>query len=141
MNASQLNRGADFITDPREKESLCRLNLLAASKAKASVAYSSARDFLARAAAYMSEDSWSTRYERTFALFLDLSECEYLVTIFSGRMSSPTSSSPTPAPIWIAPGSRPALKLYLVSGRYGDAVNSMIGGRTSTCTFRNQTPR
>ncbi|WP_044964680.1 MULTISPECIES: hypothetical protein [Sorangium] len=36
--ANQLNHGAHLLTDPREKEALCRLNLLAGTKAKASVA-------------------------------------------------------------------------------------------------------
>ena len=80
--ANQLNHSVALITDPHEKETLSRLNFQAGRKAKASIAYASARRYLAQATALLPEDAWSARYEDTFALYLELSECEYLVGEF-----------------------------------------------------------
>ncbi len=65
--ATQLNHGAHLITDPREREALCRLNLLAGIKAKASVAYASARSYLAQATSLLPPEAWSARYEDTLS--------------------------------------------------------------------------
>jgi len=80
---NQLNRAAALIGDPQEKESLCRLNMLAGKRAKAAVAYDSAAEFLERGAALLPEDAWSLRYQETFSLYLELAECRYL----SGRFA------------------------------------------------------
>ncbi|WP_437895326.1 AAA family ATPase [Sorangium sp. So ce124] len=80
--ANHLNHSVALITDPREKDALYRLNFQAGKKAKASIAYASARRYLTRAAALLPKDAWTARYEDTFALYLELSECDYLVGEF-----------------------------------------------------------
>ncbi len=75
---SQLDRGIDLVTDAAEREGVCRLNALAGRKARASVAYASARSFLEVATSLLAPDAWSARYEEAFALHLELAECEYL---------------------------------------------------------------
>ena len=79
---NQLNLAAALIGAAEEKESLCRLNSLAGHKAKAAIAYDSAAGYLERAAALLPQDAWSSRYLETFALYLELSECEYLTGRF-----------------------------------------------------------
>ncbi|MCP3142766.1 sensor histidine kinase [Pyxidicoccus xibeiensis] len=75
---SQLNHGLSLITDPAERDALARLDFLAGRKAKASIAYASAKGFLAIAAALLPEDAWKSRYDFAFPLFRELAECEYL---------------------------------------------------------------
>lgn len=76
---NHLNRGLDLVTEPAEKAELLRLNLIAGQKAKASTAYTPAKNFLAVAATLLSENAWSDQYEQTFTLFLNLAECLYLI--------------------------------------------------------------
>jgi predicted ATPase len=121
--ASQLNQGVTLITDPREKETLFRLNFQAGRKAKTSIAYASARRYLAQAVALLPEDAWSARYEDTFALYLELSECEVLVgefqsadELFSLILGHARSNDDR------AKGYRLRMKLYPVLGRYADGV-------------------
>jgi predicted ATPase/GAF domain-containing protein len=74
----QFNRGATLITDPKERERLAELNLLAGLRAKASTAYASALTYLNAGAALLAEDGWERRYELSFALELNRAECEFL---------------------------------------------------------------
>jgi predicted ATPase len=76
---AQMNRGVALVADAAERESLCRLDVLAGKRAKASAAYASARRFLDIAASLVPPDAWSARYDEAFALSLELAECEYLV--------------------------------------------------------------
>ncbi|GAB3547633.1 hypothetical protein GCM10027343_27030 [Noviherbaspirillum agri] len=75
----QLNQGAPLIDNEREREQLCRLNLAAGRKAKASIAFAAGRDYFARAVALLSPQAWTTHYEEAFSSHLELAECEYLV--------------------------------------------------------------
>ncbi|WP_437581669.1 sensor histidine kinase [Sorangium sp. So ce887] len=75
---NQLNRGAGLITSRGERERVAELNLVAGKRAKGSTAYASALAYFAAGAALLTEDSWSLRYELTFALELHRAECEYL---------------------------------------------------------------
>ena len=79
---NQLNRAADLIADPEEKNALLRLNVLAGVKAKAGIAYGAARDYLAQAAALVAADAWARDYDATLERYLGLAECEYLVGNF-----------------------------------------------------------
>ncbi len=75
---NHLNRGAALITDPVERVRLAGLDAAAGRRARASIAYATARDFFAIAASYLPEDSWETRYDFQFLLFLDWAEAEFL---------------------------------------------------------------
>ena len=72
----------DLITDADEEWALRQLDTLVARKAKAAIAYASARSLLAQATELLPPDPWGGCCEETFALFLALSECEYLVGAF-----------------------------------------------------------
>ncbi|WP_282423068.1 ATP-binding sensor histidine kinase [Polyangium sp. 15x6] len=120
---SQLNRGAELITDAREKESLRRLNFLAGTKAKATVAHASARNYLAHATALLPRDAWSALYDEALALYLERSECEYLVGNFESAdelfnlILAHARSNLDRAAVY---GLR--MRLYQVSGRYHDGL-------------------
>jgi predicted ATPase/signal transduction histidine kinase len=74
-----LNQGVALIEEPREREVLFGLDLLAGKKAKASVAHAAARRYLAQALELLPADGWNARYEETLSLHLELAECEWLV--------------------------------------------------------------
>jgi PAS domain S-box-containing protein len=75
---NQLNRGAELITAPEEREQLAALNIMAGKRAKASTAYASALTYLTAGAALLPEDSWDRAHEPAFALGLNRAECEFL---------------------------------------------------------------
>jgi predicted ATPase/signal transduction histidine kinase/tRNA A-37 threonylcarbamoyl transferase component Bud32 len=121
--ANQLNRGGTLITDPHEKEALCRLNFLAGTKAKAAIAYASAQTYLAQAMTLLPPDAWSARYEDTLALHLERSECEYLLCNFQQAddlcdliLQNARSNLDR------ARACRLRMRLYQVSGRYDDGM-------------------
>lgn len=75
---SQLNAGAELMETRAEREELAWLNLRAGRKAKASVAYRSARSYLTAGAALLEADCWQERYELAFALHLEQARCTWL---------------------------------------------------------------
>src|SRR5271165_4714735 len=120
---NQLNRAADLIEAPEERLSLVRLNVIAGMKARAAIAYASARNYFALAEALLSPDAWGQRYQETFDLYLAFSECEYLVGNFAAAdnlfdlILSRAVSNLDCAKVY---GLR--MKLYQVAGKYDDGV-------------------
>jgi len=95
-------------------------------KAKAAIAYVSARNYLAHAAALAPEDAWTRLYELTFDLHLLLSECEYLVGNFAaadGLFDSILSKAQSDLDRAQVYGLR--MKLYQVAGKYDDGSPSL----------------
>lgn len=115
---NQLNHSVARITDPAEKETLCRLNFQAGRRAKDSTAYAAARSYLAQATALLPADAWSAHYEDTFALYVELSECEYLFGDFQAAdelftmLLHRTRKASERARVYIL-----RMRHYLVSGR------------------------
>ena len=120
---NQLNRAADLIEDPAERLSLVRLNVVAGMKARAAIAYASARNYFAVAEALLSQDAWDHRYQETFDLYFAFSECEYLVGNFAAAdklfdlILGRAVSNLDRAKVY---GLR--MKLYQVAGKYDDGV-------------------
>ena len=120
---NQLNRAADLIEAPEERLSLVRLNVIAGMKARAAIAYASARNYFVLAEALLSPDAWGQRYQETFDLYLAFSECEYLVGNFAAAdklfdlILSRAVSNLDCAKVY---GLR--MKLYQVAGKYDDGV-------------------
>ena len=75
---NQLNRGATLVTSPEEQLRIAELNLLAARRARATSAYTSALAHLAAGEALLSEEHWKQHYDLRFALALQRAECEFL---------------------------------------------------------------
>ena len=80
--ANQVNRGAALLIDHDEKVQVADLDLRAGRKAKASAAYSSAREYFAAGMALLDEPDWSSQYELTFSLWLERAKCELLSANF-----------------------------------------------------------
>ncbi|MES2315870.1 MAG: AAA family ATPase [Pseudomonadota bacterium] len=75
---SHLNRAQAAISDPFELAALARLNAMAGTRARASIAYDAARHYFDLAATLTPESDWQDAFEPTFALYSSLAECEYL---------------------------------------------------------------
>ncbi len=122
---SQLTRGIVLVTDPAERESIRRLDVVAGRRARSSAAYASARAFLDIAASLLAHDAWSTRFEEAFALHLDLAECEYLAGDFQcadellEALLARAGSDLDRARVHLL-----RIALYQRSGRLGDAWQS-----------------
>jgi PAS domain S-box-containing protein len=120
---NQFNRAVDLIEDLEERLSLVRLNVVAGMKARAAIAYASARNYFTLAEALLSPDAWGQRYQETFDLYLAFSECEYLVGNFAAAdklfdlILSRALSNLDRAKVY---GLR--MKLYQVAGKYDDGV-------------------
>jgi predicted ATPase/signal transduction histidine kinase len=129
---SQLNRGAALMTDGTLRRRLRQLDFLAGRKAKASIAYAAARDYLAAATALADAepgDAWQTDYDDRFALCLELGECEYLVGNFEAAdQQFRTALARARSPADHARVYRLRTLLYQVSGRYADAVSAALEG-------------
>ncbi len=99
-----------------------RLELLAGRKAKAAIAYASARGYLHLATVLLPPDAWRARHEETFELYLDLAECEYLVGAFAragevlDALLGEATSDLDRARVHLL-----RLELYQGSGRFEDA--------------------
>jgi predicted ATPase len=120
---NQLNRAVDLIDDPAERLSLLRLNVIAGMKARAAIAYTSARNYFALAEALLSPDAWTQRYQETIDFYLAFSECEYLIGNFVAAdklfdlILDRALSNLDRAKVY---GLR--MKLYQVAGKYDDGV-------------------
>lgn len=75
---SQLNRGSELVESQEERERIAELDLLAGKRAKTATEYASASHHLAAGLQLLAEDRWERVYGLTFALELDLAECEFL---------------------------------------------------------------
>jgi predicted ATPase/signal transduction histidine kinase len=73
---SQLNAGAELISDPAERQRLALLNTEAGARARASTAFRSAATWFAAASRLLPGDSWETARELTFKIRLDQASCE-----------------------------------------------------------------
>jgi predicted ATPase/signal transduction histidine kinase len=79
-----LNLGSGLITQAGERETLARMNLAAAQKARNSTAYSAARSFVKTALSLLAENCWQTQYELTLNLYVAAAETAYLNADFDG---------------------------------------------------------
>ncbi|MEJ2626922.1 MAG: hypothetical protein P8Z80_21250 [Pseudolabrys sp.] len=112
-----------MLTDPAEKKRLAELNAAAGRKARSSIAYATARDFFAAAAALLPEETWDTRYDFQFALFLDWAETEYLRGVFEqaerlfDRLLARADNDLHKAAVYEL-----RLKVYQIAGDWDEAV-------------------
>jgi predicted ATPase/signal transduction histidine kinase len=124
---NQLNRGVLLITDAGEQRALARLDFLAGRKAKASIAYDSARTLFLQATALLPADAWDSHYDDTFPLFLELAECEYLTGDFrraDDLFDLILRRAHTDAERGRVSSLR--VRLYQVAGRYDDALAAAL---------------
>ena len=74
---NQFNRAAHLIMND-ERRRVAELNLIAARRAKFSIAYASALSYLETGRGLLTEESWNTDYELVFSLEHLIAECELL---------------------------------------------------------------
>jgi PAS domain S-box-containing protein len=75
---NQFNRATHLITSNDERRRVAELNLIAARRAKRSIAYASALSYLATGRELLTEESWKADYELIFSLEDLTAECELL---------------------------------------------------------------
>ena len=75
---NQFNCATHLITSGDERKRVGEFNLIAARRAKLSIAYASALSFLAAGRSLLAEESWDTDYELIFSLESLRAECELL---------------------------------------------------------------
>ena len=122
---NQLNRGAALITSQNEREQLAEFNLLAGRRAKASTAYASALNYLAAGAALLAEDSWERRHELTFALELELAECQFMTGEHAGAEARLAGLARRAASLPdLAAVTRLQSELFVMLSRFEDAVEA-----------------
>jgi PAS domain S-box-containing protein len=125
------NRGAELLVEPSERATLSRLNVLAGTKAKAAVAYASARAYLAQAAALLPVDAWQASYDDMLTLQLELAECEYLVGAYARADELlDLALARTRSVLDGARVQRLRVRLYQLAGRHPDAVTALLAGLT-----------
>jgi len=75
---NQFNRGIAELSSPQERDQVAEFNVRAGKRAKASTAYASALLYFSAGRALLGENGWSHQRALTFALELELAECEFL---------------------------------------------------------------
>jgi PAS domain S-box-containing protein len=75
---NQLNIGKDLIVDRTDKDELVELNLIAGRKAKASTAYSAAKNYLNIGLEFLPADGWQNQYNLALELHENSAEVAYL---------------------------------------------------------------
>ncbi|WP_375512239.1 AAA family ATPase [uncultured Nostoc sp.] len=78
-----LNHGIELVTDQPERNEIARLNLITAQKAKAAIAYSVAKKYLATGRAWLAASSWQTNYDFTLELHSETTEVSFLCGDFA----------------------------------------------------------
>ena len=100
---NQFNRAADLIEAPEERLSLVRLNVIAGIKARAAIAYASARNYFVLAEALLAPDAWGQRYQETFDLYLAFSECDISSATSQRLIIGVLPTVLSPGAIWQSP--------------------------------------
>ncbi|MEH2045948.1 MAG: serine/threonine-protein kinase PknK [Nostoc sp.] len=71
------NHGIELITNQAERDEIAKLNLIAGQKAKGSIAYGTAQNYLAMGRAWLAS-SWQTNYDLALELYTETTEVAYL---------------------------------------------------------------
>lgn len=79
---NHLNQGIKLVTSKKEKLFIANLNLMAAQKAKASIAYQPAFDYIRIGIHLLDKNSWKTSYSLTLFLYIEGVEITYLLSNF-----------------------------------------------------------
>lgn len=79
---NQFNLSIELINSQSERDEIVLLNLMAAQKAKGTVAYKPALRYLQISMALLAKNSWEKQYDLTLALYLEATEIAYLNTQF-----------------------------------------------------------
>ncbi len=78
-----INEGINEITDPKEKDQLAELNLMAGKKSQDAIAYSAALNYFNVGISLLPENNWLNKYETSIALYTGFAQNAYQVQQFS----------------------------------------------------------
>ncbi len=122
---NHLNVGRDGIEGDEERLDLVRLNLAAGRRAKASAAFPEALDYFSSGLALLPGDRWSSQYDLTAALTLQIAECDYLCGSFEqADRGLDTLLREAHTPLERAEAYRMRIMQYDSLARYKDAVDA-----------------
>ena len=80
---NNLNYAWQLIDDREERKEVARLNLIAGSKARETLAYNDALSYLTTGIKLLDNDAWNETRETAFELHVSALECEYLTGAFA----------------------------------------------------------
>ena len=80
--ANHFNSAIDLITDPKERESVAQLNLLAGEKAKKSAAYQPSFSYFKTGISFLTNNDWELNYTLMLSLHINATETAYLNSNF-----------------------------------------------------------
>lgn len=80
---NNLNYAWQLIGDREERKEVARLNLIAGSKARETLAYNDALTYLTTGIKLLDKDAWNETRETAFELHVSALECEYLTGAFA----------------------------------------------------------
>ena len=79
---NNLNYAWQLIDDREERKDVAQLNLIAGSKARATLAYNDALTYLSTGIKLLDKEAWAETNETAFELHVNALECEYLTGAF-----------------------------------------------------------
>ncbi len=122
--ADQWNLAGDLVQDLSERLDVAQLNLIAGHRARASLAYGAARDYLAAGIARLGRDGVEAKQELALALHRELTEAEYLVGnhVRAEELAKLTLEL-APTPLEQADIYAMIVSQYTMSAKYDDAVS------------------
>ncbi|MDI3289448.1 AAA family ATPase [Polyangium sp. 15x6] len=122
--AFHLNHGEAQMRDPAERLALAERNLDVGRRAKASNAYEAAASHFRVGTTLLPESAWQDLYALTFALHLELAECDYLCGRFEqAEASFERLVERARSKVDLGNVFALELRLYQVAGKYAEAVD------------------
>ncbi|MDI3291012.1 AAA family ATPase [Polyangium sp. 15x6] len=94
---NQYNLGSAFLSDPKERERLARLDLLAGRRARTSTAYASATGYLTTGVRMLGPDPFGTQRALAYDLHFELATCAYLRGDLTGAAEALSALAPRAA--------------------------------------------
>jgi predicted ATPase/signal transduction histidine kinase len=126
---SQLNAGAELLTEPAERRRVALLNAAAGARAQASTAHRSAAHYLAMAFQLLPGDPWETDPGLAFQLQRDQASCEFMSgNAAEARRLVETLRSRTRTPEEIAAVCRLKSDLQLAAGDVQASLDTLLDG-------------
>jgi predicted ATPase/signal transduction histidine kinase len=123
------NFGRSLLTAEKDRLTLVQLNAEAASKARASMAYAAAREYLTVAMEPLTENSWEEHYERTLHLHREFGEIEHLSGNYKrSEQLLRLALERARTPIEKADIYKILVVQYTILGRYHEALNEARKG-------------
>jgi predicted ATPase/signal transduction histidine kinase len=129
--ADHYNLGRPVARDVSEASLVFEINVLAGRKAKAASAYAVAASYFQKAFGLLGGDSWQTRYDATYRLFLDGGECEYIEGRFEQSESLLAEVVEHATSIDAAPARAIQMHLHSLGGRFERAIETAVSGLSS----------